>query len=73
MRSRDLRPEAEEYLAMWERLYAMCKAGKGESAAADQLRDQMDGPWRTLTNEELGTIKQYIKQSVEAARTGDAT
>ncbi len=50
-----------------------CKAGKGESAAADQLRDQMDGPWRTLTNEELGTIKQYIKQSVEAARTGDAT
>ena len=55
---------------MWERLDAMWSEGKGESEEADQLRDEMDGPWRKLTQGEIEKIRLYCVE-VDAL-SGDA-
>ena len=49
------RPFAE-YVSLLRRLHRLFTDGKGDSAEADALRDEMDVPWHELTEEERGIV-----------------
>ncbi len=49
-------PAAIEYRSLRGRLDALCKAGRGEGAEAESLRDEMDGPWHAVARAELDAI-----------------
>lgn len=41
-----------KYCLLLEALVALDKAGEGDSVAADEVRDLMDGPWRDMQESE---------------------
>jgi len=46
----------ESYLETRERLRVLVGVGRGNSPAADKIREQLDELWLRLTNEERGFI-----------------
>jgi hypothetical protein len=54
---------ARAYGYLLLRLHDLIAAGKGDDSEADAIRDQMDGPWRALTEaeqERLGGLSEDL-------------
>jgi DNA-binding NarL/FixJ family response regulator len=58
MASFDDNPHYVRYVELLKRLHELVRAGEGESAEADDLREQMDAPWSHLSEEEIAAIDQ---------------
>jgi hypothetical protein len=50
----------ETYRTLWEQLNALIDADQGESEEAEAIRDQMDNPWRAMTQEERNEVKRSM-------------
>jgi len=60
MASFDENPHYVRYVTLLTRLHELVRSGQGESAEADDLREQMDAPWSHLSEEEIAEIdKSY--------------
>ncbi|MDX1962998.1 MAG: hypothetical protein SFX18_07585 [Pirellulales bacterium] len=46
-------PSFVEYVELLVQLHSMISTGKGDGEEAENLRDQMDGPWESLTKEQI--------------------
>lgn len=53
------REDLERYDALWTALDRLWNEGKGETPDADALRDEMDGPWRGMTEAERDWIRKH--------------
>jgi hypothetical protein len=53
MASFDQNPHYARYLLLLKRLHELIQIGEGESAEADDLREQMDAPWLHLSEDEI--------------------
>ena len=60
----------DRYIACVRALHALLSMGRGESAAADNLRDQMDEPWEDLTEDQRADASK-LSARLNAARRGD--
>ena len=56
MPSFDDNPHYVRYVELLKRLHVLVRTGEGESAEADDLREQMDAPWSHLSEEEIAEI-----------------
>jgi hypothetical protein len=53
MASFDQNPQYVRYLQLLKRLHELIQFGEGESAEADDLREQMDARWLHLSEDEI--------------------
>lgn len=60
------REDLEQYKALWHRLDKLCDEGKGESEEAEAIRDESDGPWYRMTEEDHAELDAYF-EAIEAA------
>ena len=47
------------YLRLLEQLHELIASGKGDEAEADAVRDEMDTPWKHLTEDEIEIVRAY--------------
>lgn len=48
----------ETYLRLMLELHELIRCGAGESEAADNVRDEMDAPWKKMSSEELELVER---------------
>ncbi len=51
-----------EYVGLLVELEKLIATGAGDSEAADELRDQMDAPWRRLNSRELAFVDRLAAE-----------
>lgn len=51
----------EEYLIHFAQLTELVKCGEGDQPQADQLRDEMDNLWYSMTDDEREEVKQELR------------
>jgi hypothetical protein len=65
------------YAPLLLELHRLIEAGRGDSAEADRVRDDMDGPWHAMTTEERNRcdeVSECLYALAEAGlTTADAT
>jgi len=63
-------PHYARYVELLSQLHALLREGKGDTAEADALRDQMDEPWSHLTEQEIAQARLLsAKMSSQNAST----
>ena len=50
-------PHYVKYICLLLQLHGLIAAGKGDDDEADDVRDEMDAPWRQLTPEEISRVR----------------
>jgi hypothetical protein len=50
-------PHYVEYVSLLKRLHRLIAEGQGDTDAADDLRDAMDGPWHSMSAEEIARVR----------------
>ena len=71
MASFDDNPHYIRYVELLKRLHELVRAGEGESADADDLREQMDAPWSHLSEEEIAAIDNSYSGPADAPANVD--
>ena len=54
----DHNPNYRKYVDLLRRLHVLMSSGRGDDAEADELRDEMDGPWRGLNEAEIARVRE---------------
>lgn len=63
---------AEEYARLLGKLHELITQGEGDSAEADAIRDEMDGPWYALTEQERERLNG-LSEDLSAGAEGTAS
>jgi DNA-binding NarL/FixJ family response regulator len=66
MASFDDNPHYVRYVELLKRLHELVRTGEGDSADADDLREQMDAPWSHLSEEEIAAIDNSYSGPADA-------
>jgi hypothetical protein len=53
-----------QYVRLMNRLHWLTAEGRGDSEEADELRDDMDGPWYLMTDAEREIVRKMSAEFV---------